>query len=528
MDEYKLCILSSGIGSRMDSMIGYTHKALISVGGKPVINHILDKIDKDIEIVMSVGYKKELLMEYLLFVYPDRKFKFVEIEKFVGKGTGPGLSLLKCNKYLQCPFVLSTCDTILENYPKLNYNWIGISNCINKDKYCTVELLNGEITKIYEKDKNGTTNAYNGVMYICNYIEFWDSLEKNLTNSAGEIQVSNGWQGLMSMETGLKAVVFDKWYDVGNIESLEITRKCLGGTNNLEKEDESLYFIDNKVIKFFKDPKIIRGRVERSKILSKYEIVPKIIKKSEHFYSYDYINGDVISKIITDDLMYKFLNWCHDTVWKKIELNENKKIKFKSMCQNLHEYKTKDRIQKWFDSKIVIDIPEKINGYNISTTKSLLSRIDWDEINKGIPVLCHGDLHFENIIYTEDEKFICIDWRQDFGGQFEYGDLYYDLCKLSHGLIVNHESVFKNLYTLKKDRNEIYIDIMQSMNTIRCKNIFEKFIKSIDVDFYKVRILTYLVYLNIAILHHSPYNEFLYYLGKLGLYKTLEGVQDDI
>ena len=45
-----------------------------------------------------------------------------------------------------------------------------------------------------------------------------------------------------------------------------------------------------------------------------------------------------------------------------------------------------------------------------------------------MPVNFHGDLHFENIIANKN-KFTLLDWREDFSGLKNYGDLYYDLAK---------------------------------------------------------------------------------------------------
>ena len=40
-----------------------------------------------------------------------------------------------------------------------------------------------------------------------------------------------------------------------------------------------------------------------------------------------------------------------------------------------------------------------------------------------------------------DNKFILIDWREDFGENVEYGDLYYDIAKLYGGMILNYLNV---------------------------------------------------------------------------------------
>lgn len=55
-------------------------------------------------------------------------------------------------------------------------------------------------------------------------------------------------------------------------------------------------------------------------------------------------------------------------------------------------------------------------------------KIDWDYLTEGTPSNFHGDFQFDNVLVTRDpvsnlEKFVLIDWRQDFGGSTKIGDL---------------------------------------------------------------------------------------------------------
>ena len=67
----------------------------------------------------------------------------------------------------------------------------------------------------------------------------------------------------------------------------------------------------------------------------------------------------------------------------------------------------------------------------ISKTSELLKQIPWDTIYDGIPSFIHGDLQFDNVLYNhQTDSFVLLDWRQDFGGVVEYGDMYYDIAKM--------------------------------------------------------------------------------------------------
>ena len=97
--EYKVCILAAGTGSRMGKFTKVFNKALIPLKGKPAICHIINKFSIDTSIVIAVGYKKDTIIEYLTYNYPERNLKFISVDKWSGEGSGPGYSLLCCKDY---------------------------------------------------------------------------------------------------------------------------------------------------------------------------------------------------------------------------------------------------------------------------------------------------------------------------------------------------------------------------------------------------------------------------------------------
>jgi hypothetical protein len=54
------------------------------------------------------------------------------------------------------------------------------------------------------------------------------------------------------------------------------------------------------------------------------------------------------------------------------------------------------------------------------------------------------------------------------------------------------------------------------------KRDFVNFLRESGYDIKKVEILTALIFLNIAALHHYPYSELLFYLGKTSLSEALK------
>ena len=74
----------AGIGSRLRPFTLSKPKAFITVAGKTVLEHILDRFsdtfEKNIELILIVGYKKEQMVEFVNKNY-NEKFQLTFIEQ---------------------------------------------------------------------------------------------------------------------------------------------------------------------------------------------------------------------------------------------------------------------------------------------------------------------------------------------------------------------------------------------------------------------------------------------------------------
>ena len=118
------------------------------------------------------------------------------------------------------------------------------------------------------------------------------------------------------------------------------------------------------------------------------------------------------------------------------------------------------------------------------------------------------------IFYFQKNKFKLIDWRQDFSGNLNYGDIYYDLAKLNGGIYVSYQNV-KKIYLIIKKKDDIIISVNSSKFLKESKKIFDNFIKIKNFDNKKIEILTGIIFLNMAAMHHEPFDHFIYNLGKV-------------
>ena len=150
--SYRVCIPCAGIGSRLNDLTKYLNKSLVTLSNKPIISHIIEKFSSDTEFVIALGYKGDLVKDFLELAYPEKVFIFVDVNPYDGQGSGLGLSLIKCKDFLQEPFVFISCDTLVEEtIPEPVKNWMGYSYCDNYDEYRTIDIKDSLVISINDK-----------------------------------------------------------------------------------------------------------------------------------------------------------------------------------------------------------------------------------------------------------------------------------------------------------------------------------------------------------------------------------------
>ena len=78
--------------------------------GTPAISYIIESYPKTVEFVITLGHFGDHVKEFLELAYPDRKFQFVWVDVFSGKGSSLVYSMLQTKNHLQCPFIFHACD----------------------------------------------------------------------------------------------------------------------------------------------------------------------------------------------------------------------------------------------------------------------------------------------------------------------------------------------------------------------------------------------------------------------------------
>lgn len=516
----KVCILAAGKGSRMGSYAQTINKSLLSLNGKAIISHIIEKFSSDTEFIVAVGHRAQQVKDYLSIAHANSKITFAQVLNYEDEGSGPGLSLAYCREALsESPFYLVTCDTLwTDNVEALptDRNWLAVASVSKNESaaYCNVICKDDRVFEI--RDKTLTLEqdsfAWTGLSYIHDTASFWSSLKNNNKNKTAEKQISDGYFGLLE-QSNLYAYIIN-WTDVGTYEKYkkELHRYEL---YDFSKVDEQLYFVKEKVIKYFENKSIAESRAKKAKINTK--VFPRILDAKNNFYSYSFVNGETLYNFESNNVFKSLLEWLDQNLWVRANVDS---VKMQQLCHNFYYAKTFSRNQMYLNKKY----PEVsvVNGQIVPSADELLKKIDWKQMSEGVPYFIHGDLQPDNIIYDASKKEFCLlDWRQDFSGVIEYGDIYYDFAKLLGGIMLSYQQVKLNNFSFKQSDQSCEISFQSHANFEEFRIILKDFVVSRGYSFKKIQTLVGLIYINMSPLHHAPFDQFLHAMGRKQIHESL-------
>lgn len=219
-------ILTAGKGTRLFPFTKTTPKPLIPVAGRPLLFHILDSLDENIDCVLIViGSESKQIEEIINTEGYNFEIKFVIQEEQLG--TGHAVKI--CEQYIDTHNshffmmygdIFTTPQVIKEilNLGQLNDHKKGIFAAkVVKDpeKYGCLEIEDNLLVKILEKKSTPPSNFINaGIMVLP--LTIFDSLTSTSKSMRGEIEITDSVNRLI--QKGIQFSVYyieDHWIDIG-------------------------------------------------------------------------------------------------------------------------------------------------------------------------------------------------------------------------------------------------------------------------------------------------------------------------
>lgn len=501
-------IPAAGLGSRIKGSNSILPKPLLSIGNQPLIGRVMSLYPSETRFVIGVGYKSDWVKQVASIVALEnsQEVKFFETNSWEFANKGLTNTILDSKPYLSGDFIFHAVDSIVPRRICLelmesteNTIVTGVPLTSGVYRFTNAgEWFRGQF------DHESTEFVYAGVSFIQNSSHFWKKLEDEAPQQpeAGEtLGIDPGFVREIKLISG-------EWMDSGTQKGLETSRDHFKNPDVvLERSNEAIWNIGQNMYKFHEDKKFISNRIARAKNL--YPYVPEVSQVSSNLYGYRRVEGVTLSKAPIESFK-EFLEFCKQFWFENLVSTEYEKSRFIEFYKDKSISRINDylAIDPDYDAKT-------INGNEVLKIQQLLLMIPWDELSSITPVRAHGDLHPDNVVFNQTSgRFTLLDWRQEIAGETSsIGDLYYELGKILHGLMVDHEIISKNAFEISKNHSDYIHNIAISDKKINWIQEFREFLKANSFDEKRTFLMTGLIFLNIASLHHSPYNKYLFVLG---------------
>lgn len=231
----KVVIPTAGFGTRMRPHTWSRPKPLISVAGKPVLDHVLDmfldlgQID---EFVYIIGYLGEQIEAYMGSRYPDQKARFFVQEQLLGQSH----ALWLAREALSGPMLMVFVDTILEvalEAIELGEGAIAwVKEVDNPARFGITQLAeDGSVARIVEKPSEPIGNlAVAGLYYFPAAEQLMEAIQRQMdegTQLKGEYFLADAVNLLLQDGLPMEVQKVDIWLDCGTPQDVLHTNRYL-------------------------------------------------------------------------------------------------------------------------------------------------------------------------------------------------------------------------------------------------------------------------------------------------------------
>ena len=502
-------IPTAGTGSRMGNYTKNLNKALLPYKNKPVLSHIIDSFPKDTRFIIPLGYLKEQIIDFCAVAYNARHIEFVVVDDWQSTKSGTGYTLLQCKDLINSSFWYVPCDTyfdqsVVDKVRDKDCYFVKTVPTQDTHLYTMFDLNNSfYIHDIkFKEETSSNWRAFTGLMYINDYSDFFTRLEASNSNEfIGIIKLGSDTAGL------------NTWLDFGSpiIYQTELSKSQ---KFDFTKKDEVTYICNNRVVKWWLDGSVAKKKYD--KVLVNFSVFPDNCQHSGNYMAYDFFQGQTLYEFNNPAAFTPLLDWLETNVWKDCDADiYNASFEF---------YKTKSlsRINKFLEKYPNLSPVTNIDGVEVKDYNYYLDKIDWEYFATVTrPGFLHGDLQFDNIVISEDLEFKIIDWRHEFAGLVECGDIYYDLAKMAGGLIINYANIKNHNFNIEIDNGAVTLSIPNVDHINVYQERLKKYILDNNLDYNKVQQLIPIIFWNMSPLHTAPFDLFLWYLG-IKLFRELE------
>lgn len=237
----------AGFGSRLKPHTYTVPKVLLTVGDKPMLGHIIEKLleEKIYKATFVIGHLGDMIKNYVEKNYPMLKSDFVTQHEMLGLGHAIHAAIPTFDEE---EIFIILGDTIFEVDLKgvfqSKISSLGVKEVEDPSRFGVAVCKDGYIEKLIEKPSTPISKlALVGLYYISNSNKLIEALnellEKNI-KTRGEYQLTDALQIMIDKGERFTTFKVEGWFDCGKPETLLETNRVLLNkikNNNLNIEN---------------------------------------------------------------------------------------------------------------------------------------------------------------------------------------------------------------------------------------------------------------------------------------------------
>ncbi len=240
----KAFILAAGKGTRMRPLTENTPKPMLPVGGKPILQHLIDSLEDEVdEMIILIGWNGEKIKDS---VRSSRsKLTFIRQEELLGTADAISHAEDMVDERFICMngdviIPKKTLEDFIEFFSEKDMCTVGMAKVDDPGSYGVMMTEGEDVTKIIEKPKDPKSDLVNAGLYGFTR-EIFDAIEETERSSRGEYEITDSLEILIE-DSRLKGFEIEKegWLELSRPwELLSANKKIMNADRFVpEKQGE--------------------------------------------------------------------------------------------------------------------------------------------------------------------------------------------------------------------------------------------------------------------------------------------------
>ena len=224
----------AGLGTRLRPHTWSKPKPLVSVAGKAMLAHVLDRVmpANPTKLIFITGYLGEQIEAWARQHYPDTELAFVEQPEMLGQSD----AIIRTRHLVADDALILFPDALFEadftGLRELDVDGVAYTKLVDDPSSYGVALVEeGRVTRLIEKPQEPVSReAVIGIYYFRQASQLFEAIDEQMARgikTKGEYFLADAIQIMIDRGAHFIIEQIDVWQDAGNVEALLETNRYL-------------------------------------------------------------------------------------------------------------------------------------------------------------------------------------------------------------------------------------------------------------------------------------------------------------